>query len=152
MYRSILIQRYSRIISSVIDLLPRHSLNAKRTKTVSHIKYLGKRGQVDHLVLVFFNWSVDWSRKLAPSSQPISCRANPDRNLVTRIFPRFFFLTLSSNWLLVIFAFFLIGCHDCFGFGFLILSRRNALYEQWNCFHKKGQTKPISLHTCTSFH
>ena len=30
----------------------------------------------------------DWSRKLAPSSQPIRCKTKTNRDLVTRVFPR----------------------------------------------------------------
>ena len=31
----------------------------------------------------------DWSRKLAPSSQPIRCKIKDNRDLVARVFPRF---------------------------------------------------------------
>ena len=39
----------------------------------------------------------DWSRKLAPSCQPIRCKSENNRDLVTRVFPRFkqFVYTLS---------------------------------------------------------
>ena len=30
----------------------------------------------------------DWSRKLAPLSQPIRCKTKTNRDLVTRVFPR----------------------------------------------------------------
>ena len=32
--------------------------------------------------------SFDWSRKLAPSSRPIRCKAKINRDLITRVFPR----------------------------------------------------------------
>ena len=36
-----------------------------------------------------FTMLCDWSRKLAPLSQPIRCKTKTNRELVTRVFPRF---------------------------------------------------------------
>ena len=51
----------------------------------------------------------DWSRKLAPSSQPIRCKIKNNRSLLTRV-PRalasLIVFTLSSHWLLKCFPFF----------------------------------------------
>ena len=45
----------------------------------------------------------DWSGKLASPSQPIRCKAKINRDLVTRIFPRFWSLVLTRtyDWALV---------------------------------------------------
>ena len=44
----------------------------------------------------------DWSRKLAPPSQPIRCKSKTNRNLVTRVFPRLRPVTvLYLLWVLI---------------------------------------------------
>ena len=69
--------------------------------------------------LLWMYWTLlcDWFRKLTPSSQPIRCKAENNRDLVARVFPRFkqfpFFhfvhfefslanddINLCSDWLL----------------------------------------------------
>ena len=37
---------------------------------------------------VCFTTFCDWSRKLAPLSQPVRCKTNSNRDLVTHVFPR----------------------------------------------------------------
>ena len=62
---------------------------------------------------VCFTAFCDWSRKLAPPSQPIRCKTKTNLNLVTRIFPHlrlvtciYFEFSLCSHWLLVKFILF----------------------------------------------
>ena len=60
-----------------------------------------------------FSSLYDWSRKLAPLSQPINFKTKSNRDSVTRVFPRFMqfatVFTLISHWLVVMFSF-MIGC------------------------------------------
>ena len=78
------------------------------------------------IVLVFpqyvlrfcFTTLCDWSRKLAPLSQPIRCKTRTNRDLVTSISRargglRVFIL--SPHWLILIFTVVLIGCCDVCG-------------------------------------
>lgn len=60
-------------------------------------------------------------RKNTPISQPIRCKTETNRDLVTRVFTRgrgslIFFFTLSSHWLLVMPSSALIGCLYTFTF------------------------------------
>ena len=63
-----------------------------------------KKIENDRLQLRFCFTSLrDWSKKLAPTSQPIGFETQPNRALVSRVFPRFSqFACLydSSHWLL----------------------------------------------------
>ena len=63
----------------------------------------------------------DWSKNLAPLSQPIRCKTKTNHDLVTHVFTRLRPVTcicLSSHWLLVLLTFVLVGRYDYFGFGF----------------------------------
>lgn len=72
----------------------------------------------------------DWSQKPAPSSQPISCKTENNRNAVIRVFPRvkqlscfcFEFSLADDNV-----NFVLIGRWHYFGFVFLRRSMKPAL-------------------------
>ena len=72
------------------------------------------------LVLLWFCFIFlcDWSKKLAPLSQTIRYKTTINLDLVCNIFLIFwavwFIFTLSSNWLLRVFNFFLIECYDYF--------------------------------------
>ena len=71
----------------------------------------------------------DWSRKLAPSFQPIKSQTKNNRGLVVRVFPRLTNLlafTASSHWLMITFTIVLIGHWDCFAFGFTTLNFENC--------------------------
>ena len=61
------------------------------------------------LLCFCFTSFCDWSRKLAPLSQPIRFKTLIKRDLVIRVLPRFkqfaCFPTSSSLWLLVLFSF-----------------------------------------------
>ena len=72
----------------------------------------------------------DWSRKLAPLSQPIRYKTETSQELVARVFPRFaqsaclyfeFSLKIKGIFLLV------IGYYNYFGFGFATVNQK-ALY------------------------
>ena len=60
------------------------------------------------IAMVYLTSLCDWSRKLAPLSQPIKLKTETKRSLVTRVFPRFrqfaWFFSLSSHWLLMTFS------------------------------------------------
>ena len=63
----------------------------------------------------------DWSRKLAPPSQPIRCKLKPIAPwslAFSRATGRLHAFTSSSHWLPLIICFTLIGRCDYFGFGF----------------------------------
>ena len=63
----------------------------------------------------------DWSRKLAPPSQPIRCKLKPIAPwslAFSRATGRLHAFTSSCHWLPLIISFTLIGCCDYFGFGF----------------------------------
>ena len=73
----------------------------------------------------------DWSRKLAPSSQPIRCKIKNNRSLLTRVFPRFsqyncFYFEFSLA--LKVFLLLLIGCCDYFGFWYYDTQPKNSLF------------------------
>ena len=77
----------------------------------------------------------DWSRKLAPLSQPIRCKTYTNHDLVTCVFPRFRQFgnfSFSSHWLLKVFSFLLIGRWDYFGFGFRHSIESVTLFEFHN--------------------
>ena len=63
----------------------------------------------------------DWSRKLAPPSQPIRSKTKTNRSLVIHVFPRLgaFKFTLSFHWFLVILTFVLA----CVSGGFCLFAR-----------------------------
>ena len=72
-------------------------------------------------------------QKLKPLSHPIRLKTETNCNSGSRVFPRFrqfafFFFSLSSYWLMVMFSFILIGCFDKFVFGVAALNR-NALHK-----------------------
>ena len=87
-------------------------------------------------------------QKLKPLSHPIILKTETNCNSGSRVFPRFpafsrvfprfrqfflfFFFSLSSYWLMVIFSFILIGCFDKFVFGVAALNR-NALHKVLQC-------------------
>ena len=75
-----------------------------------------------------FTSSRDWSEKLLSPSQPIRCKTETNRGLVTRVFPRSrqFVLSLSSHRFLGVFLFALCGHSAYFGFTILI---NNALWD-----------------------
>ena len=63
----------------------------------------------------------DWSRKLAPPSQPIRCKLKPIAPwslAFSRATGRLHAFTSSCHWLPLIISFTLIGRCDYFGFGF----------------------------------
>ena len=63
----------------------------------------------------------DWSRKLAPPSQPIRCKLKPIAPwslAFSRATGRLHEFTSSCHWLPLIISFTLIGRCDYFGFGF----------------------------------
>ena len=63
----------------------------------------------------------DWSRKLAPPSQPIRCKLKPIAPwslAFSRATGRLHAFTSSCHWLPLIISFTLIGLCDYFGFGF----------------------------------
>ena len=63
----------------------------------------------------------DWSRKLAPPSQPIRCKLKPIAPwslAFSRATGRLHAFTSSCHWLPLIISFTLIGHCDYFGFGF----------------------------------
>ena len=63
-----------------------------------------------------------WSRKLAPFSQPISCKTKANDDLVARVFPRFrqfVYSQLNSHWLFRVFSFLLIS--GCYNFDLVLL-------------------------------
>ena len=77
----------------------------------------------------------DWSRKLAPSSQPIRCKIKNNRSLLTRVFPRFsqfncFYFEFSLA--LKVFPLLLIGRCDYFGFGIMTHNRKLSVYCDWS--------------------
>ena len=72
------------------------------------------------IALVFPSSLCDWSRKLAPPSQPITT----DHDLLSRVLGGSHDATLNSHWLLVTLSFVLIGRRDRFGFK---RPKRNAL-------------------------
>ena len=73
-------------------------------------------------------------QKLTPLSHPIRLKTETNCNSSSRVFPRFrqfsffFFSSLSSYWLMVMFSFILIGCFHKFVFGVAALNR-NALHK-----------------------
>ena len=75
-----------------------------------------------------FSSLFDWSRKLAPFSQPITSKNKTNQDFVASVFPRFIrqFVRLYFEFSLArtIISFLLIGCYDYslyFGFGFVTL-------------------------------
>ena len=78
------------------------------------------------LALLGLNWFCftvlfDWSRKLAPPSQPIRCKLKPIAPwslAFSRATGRLHAFTSSCHWLPLIISFTLIGRCDYFGFGF----------------------------------
>ena len=67
---------------------------------------------------------VDWFKKLAPLSQPIRSKTKTNRDLLSRVFPRFVPATLffsSFDWFTGLSVSFVIGQSDYFGFGFTTL-------------------------------
>lgn len=69
----------------------------------------------------------DWSRKLAPLSQPIRCKTKTNQELVARVFSRvrkFRCFSFEFSLAFKSISFLLIGRFDYFGFGFGTLIRK----------------------------
>ena len=106
---------------------------------------------------VCFTALCDWSRKLAPPSQPIRYKTIqlPIATWLlafTRAWGRLHAFTLTSHWLLVIFPFVLIiRSGDYFGFGFTAINRKahssiNPIKKR-QTMHKQGdKKKPTCKH------
>ena len=72
----------------------------------------------------------DWSRKLAPPSQPIRCKLKPIAPwslAFSRATGRLHAFTSSCHWLPLIISFTLIGRCDYFGFGFRHLIEKRSI-------------------------
>ena len=68
----------------------------------------------------------DWSRKLAPFSQPIRCKLKSTTTwspAFSRALGRVVVFTLSSHWLLKVFSSLLIGCCNYCSFRFTSVNR-----------------------------
>ena len=73
----------------------------------------------------------DWSRKLAPPSQPIRCKLKPIAPwslAFSRATGRLHAFTSSCHWLPLIISFTLIGRCDYFGFGFRHSIEKRSIY------------------------
>ena len=97
----------------------------------------------------------DWSRKLAPPSQPIRCKLKPIALwslAFSRATGRLHAFTSSCHWLPLIISFTLIGRCDYFGFGFRhsIEKRSNEAYIKTK-FNYRRQTVACGfpLASCT---
>ena len=80
----------------------------------------------------------DWSRKLAPSSQPIRCKLKPIAPwslAFSRATGRLHAFTSSCHWLPLIISFTLIGRCDYFGFGFRHSIEKRSKCYLWNVIH-----------------
>ena len=85
----------------------------------------------------------DWSRKLAPPSQPIRCKLKPIAPwslAFSRATGRLHAFTSSCHWLPLIISFTLIGRCDYFGFGFRhsIEKRSNQRRRRWQRERQKS--------------
>ena len=63
----------------------------------------------------------DWLKNLAPLSQPIKSKTKANRVLLARVFTLHVF-ALSSDWVIGLSAFLVIGQSNYFGFGFPTLN------------------------------
>ena len=81
----------------------------------------------------------DWSRKLAPPSQPIRCKLKPIAPwslAFSRATGRLHAFTSSCHWLPLIISFTLIGRCDYFGFGFRhSIEKRSIITELTLNYH-----------------
>ena len=74
----------------------------------------------------------DWSRKLAPPSQPIRCKLKPIAPwslAFSRATGRLHAFTSSCHWLPLIISFTLIGRCDYFGFGFRHSIEKRSIHK-----------------------
>ena len=94
----------------------------------------------------------DWSRKLAPPSQPIRCKLKPIAPwslAFSRATGRLHAFTSSCHWLPLIISFTLIGRCDYFGFGFRHSIEKRSKLLSWyvSCegnIHSSASKRPIS--------
>ena len=84
----------------------------------------------------------DWSRKLAPPSQPIRCKLKPIAPwslAFSRATGRLHAFTSSCHWLPLIISFTLIGRCDYFGFGLRHSTEKRSRLYHLSVTNNKGR-------------
>ena len=84
----------------------------------------------------------DWSRKLAPPSQPIRCKLKPIAPwslAFSRATGRLHAFTSSCHWLPLIISFTLIGRYDYFGFGLRHSTEKRSRLYHLSVTNNKGR-------------
>ena len=96
----------------------------------------------------------DWSRKLAPPSQPIRCKLKPIAPwslAFSRATGRLHAFTSSCHWLPLIISFTLIGRCDYFGFGFRHSIEKRSILNAIFWHHQLLRNLPVILLTSGGF-